>query len=183
MAQLRIVNSRCDNCYFLAREQGDDIIALRDFLDTSKGSYKLLKGQIAVFREEKEAVAFKRDACMAKVSPLLEFLSGYQDTFNDIEKRLNDEVVRLEAGFVAANRAKDASIYFLRGRVLSKKICVRTHIAQARASVNERSSTVVDILCSVENELRNIMSGQSGLGDGALNVGRLVLSLDLLLLL
>lgn len=47
---------------------------------------------------------------------------------------------------------------------------MRKRIALARAFLNECSWTVGKTLCSVEGELHDIESGQSGLDDGPLDI-------------
>lgn len=72
----------------------------------------------------------------------------------------------------AANKAEEEVNQFLRGLVLSMKDCSEPHLAHAQTSENNRSSMVAEILCKVESKLQNIVSGQSVLGNGFLDVGR-----------
>lgn len=98
-------------------------------------------------------------------------------------KRLRDKRLRLGAGHVAtANKAKSELRHFLRSLVLSIKNCVEKHIANALASENKRSSTVVEILCTMDSELHDIVSSQYVLGDGLLDTGSFKSSRDVLLL-
>lgn len=62
------------------------------------------------------------------------------------------------------------------------KNTVGQHIACARASVNERSAKVMQTFRGVENQPRNIVSGQSVLSDSLFDVSRVILSRDVLLL-
>lgn len=64
----------------------------------------------------------------------------------------------------------------------SMEDCVGQHIPHAQTSVNERSSMVVEIHRSVQGELQDIVPGQSFLGDGSLEVSRVPLFHDVLLL-
>lgn len=56
------------------------------------------------------------------------------------------------------------------------------YILRAQASINHRSSRVVETLLSVYNELNDILSGQSVLCDGPLDIGRDGLERDVFLL-
>lgn len=89
----------------------------------------------------------------------------------------------MESGRAAAARkAKDEVSHLLRGVVRLMTSCVRKHIAHTRASVNVRSSMDLKILRSVEGEVQHIVCSQSVLGDGSLEVSRVLPSRDLLLL-
>lgn len=57
------------------------------------------------------------------------------------------------------------------------------HIAPARDPFSESTLTVMEIPRSVENELRYIVSGHSILNKHTLDVSRIILSRDVLLLL
>lgn len=80
----------------------------------------------------------------------------------------------------AATKAKYEVYHFLRGLVFSLKDSMRKHIARARNPFKERRSTVVEILRSVENDLHDIVSGQSDLENSPFDVICVMRFLDVL---
>lgn len=140
--------------------------------------------QIAPVQKKKGAVVFELDACTGKVCRLQTVLDRYRNACNHGAKRFNDEGIRFEAGRVAvANKVEPEVSHFQLGLIHSMKDCVGQQIARARTSANERSSTIVEILCSVQNELQNILFGHSVLNDGPLDVSRFIPFCAALLLL
>lgn len=181
---LSSVSFECDNRRFLTQEQGIDIINLRVLLDTSKRELKLLERQFAFVQNEKKAVAPERFACNAKVSGPQTLFRRYQDAYIQVSRRLNEEDLRSEAGCMApANKSGVEVSSFLRGLAISMKDFVGQHIARARASGNEHSSTIVGTTRSVENELQDIVSEHSILADSLLDNTRFITSRDVLVLL
>lgn len=135
----------CHTWPSLLRERGDDAIKVRASRNTSTDDYKLHESQIAVGRKEKEAVAFEQDAYNAKLGRLQVLLSCYRNGCNHDAKRFSDEMVRSEASCTAAeNIAENEVSHILRGLVLLRNLCVGKHIARARTSINECSSTNVE---------------------------------------
>lgn len=65
-----------------------------------------------------------------------------------------------------AKKAGDEVSRILQGIVLSMKDFVGQHNAHARASVDDRSTMVAEILRKVVGKMENIVSGQSVLGNG-----------------
>lgn len=82
----------------------------------------------------------------------------------------------------AASKPEHEVSSFSRCLAPSMKDCEGKHIAYARASANERSSTVVETLLSVEGKVQDFVSGQFVLDDGALDISRVPPSRDVLLL-
>lgn len=144
---------------------------------------RLLSGQIALVQKRKDAFAFKRDECNVKVVRLKAVLSQ-RDAYNQVPKRLKNEMVRSEARSVAAlNKAEDELKPFLRDSVLLMTDLAGQHFARVRVSVIELSSTVVEMFPSAEKELEDIVPNHSVLEDSPLNISRAILSPDVLLLL
>lgn len=86
-----------------------------------------------------------------------------------VAKPLSDEGLSLEAvRMVAANKAVVEISHFMRGPVLWIEVCVELHIVRAKTSVGERDPTAVEIVCSVEDELHDIVFGQFILSDDPL---------------
>lgn len=83
---------------------------------------------------------------------------------------------------VAENQAEDRVNHFLRSLVILTKYGMGQSIARARVSVSKHSLMVVEILRSVENEQKDIISGHLVLDDGLLDVTRVIQSRDALLL-
>lgn len=107
----------------------------------------------------------------------------YRDAYSHVEKRLSEEAVRLKVDcVVAGNKSENEANNFLRGLVFSMKDCVSQHIACAQDSANEHSSTVVEILRSVENVLHDVVSRSLVLDDGPLNTSRAFPSHDVFML-
>lgn len=79
-----------------------------------------------------------------------------------------------------ANSSEDGVSYFLPSFVPSKD-CVGKHVADARDSVSECSSMVVEILCSINGERQDFVCGQSVPGDVLVDVCRVSSSRDILL--
>lgn len=83
---------------------------------------------------------------------------------------------------MAAKKAEDKVSLYQRGLVLSVKDIVKSPFCHKQASVTKRSSTAVKFLQSVESERHDTASGQS-VPDGApLEVSRVILSHDVILL-
>lgn len=61
----------------------------------------------------------------------------------------------------AARKAEDYGCQFLHSLVRPLKRCLAQHVARASASANEGSPTIVEIICSVEMEIRYIVPAQS----------------------
>lgn len=87
-------------------------------------------------------------------------LGGYRDACSQVAKRPSHEAIRLEKGLAAAaSRSEDEVCRFLCGILFPIKNCVGEHITHAHASTKERSSIVVEILCCIESDLHDILSG------------------------
>lgn len=76
------------------------------------------------------AVSFERDASNSNMYRLQLLLGRYLDAYSRVARRLDNNGVHFEAGRVAvANSAQDEVSHFRRGLVLSKKDCVKKHLA------------------------------------------------------
>lgn len=107
-----------------------------------------------LFRKIKEVVASKQDECNVKLGCLQSLLLPYSDSVYHVAERLHDKGVRFEAGrAVATNNSKDERVHFLCNIFLVMRDGVWKDIAHARASINERSSLILEILRSIEDEL------------------------------
>lgn len=105
--------------------------------------------------------------------------SRYRNACSHVAIGLSEEGVRLESSLAAAaNISVEGFCHFLSGPVLSMHGCVVELIAAERASIKERSLTVVHILHKLANELHNISFNQSVLCDALLNVGRFISPCD-----
>lgn len=131
----------------------------------------------------KSAVASKRVACNANLSRHRNFLSPYRIPCCHISKRLRDEAKQLEATDVKVPKMADYGAgHIQRGPVLFVRSCVEKPIAHGRPFQDDRRPMVVERLRSVDGELHVIVSGQSVLADPTLDVGRVSLFCDVLLL-
>lgn len=111
-------------------------------------------------------------------------MSRYRNACNYFAKRRFDEGPPSKAELAAdVNKAKEEATRFLRGLVFSMTDCVRKHIGHPRASVNNRSSMVVEILRRVLDELRDIVFGEPVLCESPLDIGHVTPSCDVLMLL
>lgn len=61
-AQLVSFTLECATRHSLTIERGNDIMNIRPSVETSNDGYKLPESQVAVIENEKEAIAFERDA-------------------------------------------------------------------------------------------------------------------------
>lgn len=97
-------------------------------------------------------------------------LRRYRDAFNHLSKRRNDRGLRLEVGsLVPESQAENYVNHLPSGPFPDLKECVGQRIAGARAFVNERSPTVVQIIQSGKIKLNDFVSGHSAPDDSPLD--------------
>lgn len=82
-----------------------------------------------------------------------------------------------------AHKAENVATHFPSGLVFSMKHCAGQLIVRGLVSGNERSSTVVEIIYSVENDLHKISSVHFTHDDIPLDIIRNITSRNILLLL
>lgn len=87
-------------------------------------------------------------------------MSRHWDACSHVAAGLSNDGARLEASHVAdANKPKDEVRQLLISHVLFMKDCTGKRTAHARAPMNERSPKFVEISCSFQNGLRDIVPG------------------------
>lgn len=58
---------------------------------TAKDSFEVQEGQVPFIQRVKDVIAFKKDVCGTKMSPLRTLLSPFRDAFNHVARPFNDE--------------------------------------------------------------------------------------------
>lgn len=109
----------------------------------------------------------------AEVRCLQALLRSSRHACSYVAKHSTDEGLRSEAHRAAArNKAEHEVSNVMRGIVFSINYFLRKHIVHARASSNERTSMVVEILYIVENDPCDVLVAQSVLDDSPLDFNR-----------
>lgn len=131
-------------------------------LTTSKDKLNILDGQVLLIQKEKQAIASERDASIAKVSRLRTLLNRYRAACRHVARRLNEEGLPLRMSHVASeNQAKDEVSLLLRGFHFYMNDCEGQHIARTRSFFSESSSTIMEVLRNMGEELHDIVYGYS----------------------